>query len=342
MYALLPSIFSVDPQNSVFKVLTVSLVVLMSVMSYNVILWHGQYKLFLWAFVISAVVAYLVSFTSLAGLQLGDRIIGARLGRVTGTYTNANEFGIMLIQACFAIILLLLDAVKKKEKLILMGIFLILTVGVVSSGSRTAVLGLILLMLISSVAFNVWSLRNPGRMLGFVILAVLFVATIVVTTLSNPLVKARYDKFFNLLSSSEISQQSAGVSMSERTNLALMAWEAGVQTPFGIGLDNFRSIAGTYAHSNYFEIFASTGILGFFIYYSFYFALFIAAIKVPKRLVNRSVRKMLIYFPLIFMFLDMFSVSYYDKDIWLTISFVLAAIEINRKKAKEMNDSGVV
>ena len=124
-------------------------------------------------------------------------------------------------------------------------------------------------------------------------------------------------------------------SLEERKDLMNSAWEVWLNHPMGIGLDNYRVVSGVYAHSNYFELLASVGIIGLIIYYLSYFLFF-------KWLWRRSVifdmpalQKMLMVGIAVMALMDISNVSYYSKSLWLLLSILLGQLLLLERSYKK-------
>jgi O-antigen ligase len=102
----------------------------------------------------------------------------------------------------------------------------------------------------------------------------------------------------------------------------------------GVGLDNFRlnikkywtMSNRSYAHNNYIELLADTGLLGFLAYYSIYLSLIIKLFFIKKRVQLKSKYLNLINIFITIIFILMLSeiamVTYSSKFIWLLIMLI--------------------
>ena len=334
IYAIVPSLLSQAPQVSLAKLFTVSLVLFMAVLCYNILLWQGRYKGLLWVFYLSVLMTSLVGFTTLSDIQLGENRIGQQHGRHTGTTSNANSYGVLLVFGCYAGIYLYFLEHRRWLKWAALGGLLVLCLGIVSTASRTALLGLLLLLFCSSLAFGVWSLRRPGRLLGFIAALVTLIAVFTVALITNPVAQKRYQQFLDVAEQGDLSERSAGSSLSGRASLIGITFNLVGDYPLGIGMDNMRLYAGVYAHSNPLELLATTGVPGIILYYAIYLSLLLGILRLPTRWTDPVERRLLIVFVVLLVFIDFVNVSYYRKEVWLLIAVVAAITELKRREAR--------
>jgi len=162
----------------------------------------------------------------------------------------------------------------------------VLVVAVINSGSRTAVIGLFVLLLGSSWAFRVWrgeyfiklvlGLAFVGLVGGAVFYAVKDLPAVqeriaALTTGNNSIVVRMTDFIAVAASGFDTQQESSGESIDERLALLMAGADLLVETNLiGVGQDNFAASVGVFAHSNVMEVIVNTGIIGFLLYYGIY------------------------------------------------------------------------
>jgi O-antigen ligase len=107
-------------------------------------------------------------------------------------------------------------------------------------------------------------------------------------------------------------------------------------TDLGIGTISRR--IGAYAHSNLIEVLASSGVIGFILYYSIYWTCISRLLYQFKFELNthiKSIWYLATTFIAVMLTYELFSVTYYGKEFWIFLSCVLASIKIiksyNRK-----------
>lgn len=100
---------------------------------------------------------------------------------------------------------------------------------------------------------------------------------------------------------------------------------------FGYGINNFVELIyqrigiGTYAHNNYYEILADLGIVGFFVFYGYYFFMLATLIKICiKR--NSSMAKLMLVWLVVIMICEYGLVSYYSVYIQLALCCIYMLI----------------
>lgn len=108
---------------------------------------------------------------------------------------------------------------------------------------------------------------------------------------------------------------------------------------FGVGLQNFSEVelgffnqqSGTYAHSNYIELLATSGIIGFAIWYIAWIIAFLKMVRASgdrKIIANLGITMLIIN-----LIYDFGAVSYYHKVSWTTFALIFCCL-IYVKKSK--------
>ena len=202
---------------------------------------------------------------------------------------------------------------------------------IVASGSRKAAAGVILIFSVLGIYYAVvLGRRSLMKALALVIIGVLGT----VLTVAAVLQSEHGDRFVRLYDG-YILGKSDRIETSEENRLLMykLGWQTGMENPLlGIGLDNFRTLqwsemggsVGTYAHSNYIELFAGTGILGVLVYYTAWMMVFF---RTMKRLIRVRVAAQISGVLLLIMFAyDFAAVSYYNKVAWVIYALILAGV----------------
>ena len=118
------------------------------------------------------------------------------------------------------------------------------------------------------------------------------------------------------------------VSTIDRISLLLLAADVWLSNPFiGIGIDNFKLVAGVYAHSTPFELLANVGIFGVLAYYSMYGYLFLRINNFKRG----QVRLTLLAGLAALLIIDMTAVVYYAKIHLIMITLITYLV---KKQAK--------
>lgn len=181
--------------------------------------------------------------------------------------------------------------------------------------SRTALvvsLGLILLLFVETLQY-----KDRRKYVYFftVIMLVISLFFVDFSLLLEKIYAAidRISYIFEALSGNRVEH-----SADERIELVAGALQRFSENPiFGTGMDTVKQYLGVYAHNNYAELLANSGLIGCCIYYLIYFSTLLKAFDVKDRWIR--------YYILIFVFslfaYDLGAVSYYDKLKLITIIF---------------------
>ncbi len=334
------------------KALSVFLVLILAFTLLQIFVWSKNIKIFIWIYIIGMCLSYIVTFTA-----LNDYIVVVALGeydenaikqeRTFGTLGNAVTFGITAVYAQSLVVVLLSGAkVSLLERLIGVIALIILTAAVINSGSRTAILGSILLLLGQLWVFSLWRPKRILTMLFWSFIGLLIGGLFLYLMKDLAEVQNRYfqivesanlesrinemlNAFFAEKSSDEIER--SGNSMELRMHLAKSAWDMSMKNPFGVGLDNFAAHLGGYAHSNYLELLVATGFFGLALYYASYLIIVLKALKVWLAFPSYSRPKALIMCVMVLGLTDVQNVSYYDKTTLLFFVLIIATMEHMRR-----------
>lgn len=284
------------------------------------------YRYLVWSFVYSAMGSAILVF-------LAPGLVTDEGGRLYGTVANANTFGVQITAAICCLFYLFTDVKKNKIFwwLIYLALMVVFVYLIIASGSRKAAAGVILIFSILGIYYAVLlGRRSLMKALALVIIGVLGT----VLTVAAVLQSEHGDRFVRLYDG-YILGKSDRIETSEENRLLMykLGWQAGMENPvFGIGLDNFRTLqwsemagsVGTYAHSNYIELLAGTGILGVLIYYTAWLMVFF---RTMKRFIRVRVAAQISGVLLLIMFAyDFAAVSYYNKVAWVIYALILAGV----------------
>lgn len=214
----------------------------------------------------------------------------ARMGSDFGY--NANYVGII---GAYAGIFSGLNFFYYRKRYGLLQLALALVI-VILSGSRTS-----LAILVIGVAFEflceIMMNQNWLKKLGLCVFCVILACFVLWLCFTVPLF---YDMLGQRIETFILSLQ--GAQTSERsTNIRISMISEGLEvfsrhpiTGIGIGNSGAYSVYSTYFHNNYVEILADTGLIGFTVYYSFWFVMAIYAIHSFRRLgKTNTLRRML-------------------------------------------------
>ncbi len=350
-YAIIPSITSVNPEKSIFRLISIFLILFFVISLIQASMWKEGIRLFIWTYIGSMCASYIITFTELneyiKNISVG--VIGAgETIRTASTLGNAVTFGVAAVLAQSLIVLLAsLPSTTKIEKLLGLGAYVVLTGAIINSGSRTAMGGSIALLVGMIWVFGVLNPRNILKSILWLGLIIGLLGTAAYKSKDIDVLQERYYEiiekgttlnritdFFNMFAMDDgFSVSSVGDSLGDRMDLGVIAWETFNQHPFGVGLDNFSEIAGVHAHSNYLELLASTGFIGVFLYYIFYFLILLRATKMWLKFPRFKVPKAVIVGMLVLAVTDIQNVSYYVKTVWVYLALLISTLEIFRRQA---------
>ncbi|MDO6461356.1 O-antigen ligase family protein [Granulosicoccaceae sp. 1_MG-2023] len=353
-WSLIPSVFAVDQELALIKAIQMLIVVFLAFSIMQVQVWQGPTRLFLWAYVIAMCASYIVTFTPLQdviaqsyeGLKTQHNAGGTE--RVAGTLGIATKFGVAATLAqSLVLVLLAIRRTTTAERVVGFIAFLILSMAVINSGTRTAMVGSVFLLLGSVWVFGLWRPKALLKVVAWAVVAALVGGGLLYTVKDIPEVQERYYQvveggklqnrmmdFVGMLTKDddEGAVERSGESLRDRMGLALAAWDTANDSPFGVGLDNFGLIAGVYAHSNYMELLATTGFPGLVLYYLAYLMLTIKAFKLWRRVPHMAQPKALLLGIGVLALMDIQNVSYYFKSVWLYLAILIGATEICRRQ----------
>ena len=235
---------------------------------------------------------------------------GSRMGR---EITNENTFGMAFSQALIMAYYYYLKS-RKKIHFASMAIFLIFAL---SSGSKKALLmcivGVVGLSLFYYGFQRIWK----------TVLVAAVVAIVGYFILQLPL--------FSVINGRITSYLSGDLNTSDMNRMRFIEYGISLikEKPIhGWGLQNFRYVTGTgaYSHNNFIEVFVSTGIIGFLIYYSMYLT---AGWTVIRRFIQRKEVTMIV--SLILLLISVVfgygAVQFYSKDTWFFLAVLLATTD---------------
>jgi hypothetical protein len=240
--------------------------------------------------------------------------------RVSGLAMNANEFGWIMILAtvCMAYFWMMPSRLSKFRHVLLFVGMAAAGLAILLSGSRKAILGLVLFY----VLWPLFCFRKGGtraRRVAIILAVVISVLVgLAIYWLASELpVAKRFEETYTAIVTG--SERSGGLN---RIRLMRIAWEAFSNNPVvGIGLSNYIVYSrGAAAHSEYAEILADTGLIGFILYFSIYAALWIRAGKIAKYCpdpVAVRVARLVRVFLVVVLALSLGRYNYSDKPFWI-------------------------
>ena len=214
---------------------------------------------------------------------------------------------------------------------------IICVVMVLTTGSRVA---LVLVVLSSLLLFyfnnkNSFKGRIKSIILG-ILLLFLFYYLLFNVPYFYQIAGVRVENMLKFIGAEQVYDSSIII----RTYMFRYGLELLKESPLiGYGINNYRILLGkdisviTYAHSNYIELLVDVGILGAFIYYAMYVNAIICLLKSKN---NLNLRYLFLTFLLVVLIIDVASVNYYSKHIYivLAMSSIFASLKIKTSDCK--------
>ncbi len=279
-----------------------------------------------------------------AGLQVLSQ--SSSIGRVSGPLGNPNAFGLAVLLAIGATLILPVHSRSARiAQVFLLGFF---AWQATLSGSRKAIMALVILGGLLSVLVLARTVTRPEALVGRLLLLGVAGYGALVLLQRSPF----WYRVENVLA------YATGEPIREGSLLTRHALiEAGLQLwaehPLvGVGLDQFRLYAPvygleeTYAHSNPVEVLANFGLIGTGLYYGVYGLLSVRLLRTWWRARGESAKGHLLAlagaFWLTWMFLETAWVAYANKLHWIATTLVLATVvNVGKMRPSEFGDSPV-
>lgn len=254
----------------------------------------------------------------------GPSWIHYRFGQLAGV--NPNELADMLLPAWCGVVYLFFD--KKRKMVLVPG--LIFFAAIVLTGSRQGLLGFAVFTLI----YILWADRKH-IVRDSLILVVLAAAAFAVLYYVPFFYKSIGSRLMNTIKGFLGLTNRVERSISQRRGYFEAALRLFLERPFtGWGYDCFRfaSGAGTYAHSNYYELLADGGILALVLFYAPVVSVMVRAFRKAKTSPEARLGSILM---LMLLALGIASVSYYDRVDLILIPFAAYALGFEFPKERK-------
>jgi O-antigen ligase/tetratricopeptide (TPR) repeat protein len=204
-----------------------------------------EFKKVLWAAIIVSVAQCFYAFGQLPGINIeSTKLFANDTSRISGTFGNATIFALYLIfQAFFALMLFFWENAAWKRRLCL-AIFAMDFLGIYFSGTRGALLGSIMGLILMGFGYALFAGSKKMRMTGITLLVLVIGSWSMLWIFhKSDFVSKNY-----LLSRAAIftSAKETMVSRSTAWKIGLSAWKD--RFWFGFGMDNFN-----YAFNHYYD-----------------------------------------------------------------------------------------
>jgi len=346
VYSILPSLMAYDQETAMFKVLTMLQILVLVFAIQQTMVWQRKVTVILLAFGVSVSMAYLLTYTDVSLSEItGTPTAGAGATvRVASTLADANAFGaatVMGLALCFICAAFSRSALMKATVCI---VGLVLIAALINSGSRTAVIGLTILLLGSSWAFKIWRGEYFVKFVAGLLLVGLVGGTVFYAVKDMPVVEERIEALVTgndsivvrmtdfiavATSGFDTKKEASGESIDERLALLTAGVDLLIESNFlGIGHNNFGVRVGVFAHSNVMEVGVNTGIIGFLLYYGIYLMIAWRAFQLMLQSNGHAVPRTILVGLMAYSVMDLTHVSYYAKASWLFLAMMTACLEV--------------
>jgi len=278
-----------------------------------------SWKTIAWAAIIGCFVLIASSRGEVAAFGLA--------GRAAGLARNANLFAIYL---AFTAFIIWTSPQKMPWWAHFLGV-MFLSYGIVFSGSRKSLL-ILAVAVAGAIVWAVFRIRKPST---WAMLAAGTVFSIILFAYINTRQVNVEEKLSSLTSVKRMTRLFSGQYSGEETsrqNLILEAINVWQKNPIiGTGAAQFEVVSPekAYAHSNYFEILADYGLLGFGLFYTLHAYLLVKSSHYG--IVKRSPphrRAMILLF--LILLLDVTMVSYQGKLSWILLGLTASLVTARR------------
>jgi O-antigen ligase len=181
--------------------------------------------------------------------------------RMTSVYQNPNALGMACVYGLFGVGYLLYDSSTGRFRLWTTPAIPLLVAVQARTGARLSLIGIAVYVL-AWLAFALRGIRKGAQralIVGALALSVVYVARS--SSIATSVAVRRFR-------STHLSQKEG-----DRDQLYVAGWRAFLTSPlYGVGLGNFASTygEGAYTHSDFMEVLASTGLVGFALYMAIY------------------------------------------------------------------------
>jgi O-antigen ligase len=195
--------------------------------------------------------------------------------RVYSIVTNPNTIGQQTIPYVGFLIYMFKETKNRQIRIALILLIIFAAATIIFTGSRKGILGLGLAISLYYL-FQGAGQKRRVQLKDFILFSVFITAVIaLVPIILNETIAGNRLLEFML---DPLSEQ-------KRINMYVDGWKMFIDNPiFGVGLGNYRLMSPYLgaAHSDYMEILSGTGIVGFFLYFSMYFAGLARLLRVRK------------------------------------------------------------
>ena len=331
---LASAIVADDLKLTLIKLLTLLQIGVMFLILFNVCVWNKNISVPLYAFLSAVIVNLPVALYQYHTLGIE---------RPAGLVANANSLGLVMVLGLFSISIFYLTNILTQKnirifKYALWPLLFLCSYSAFLSGSKKAIIG----VAFAALGFLYAHFQGvQGRFLKIISTLILgtIILFLVLNILNHSLVEHRFEEALEFFKARGYKSSVAYDSTSLRYAYAVAGLKMFQEKPIlGVGLNNFSKnvkkfspLLGaheTYAHNNYIEILACTGLMGFLTYLGIYMSIIFRITRGLRNNIETKGGKPHVLLMMVFVFLlffDMAAVTYYEKIPWIWFSMITAS-----------------
>ncbi|MBM7690781.1 O-antigen ligase [Peribacillus deserti] len=328
LFCVISYFWAIDPSDVLRKVVLLTQMTILSFLISQILLSIKQINLILMGIAISGIILFIYGVGIYGFEHIYQSILtGERLGQ------EISQENIMGRLASISIIVLFVYGIEKKN-LLYFGLMLMPFMMVLASGSRSAVIILVLGMAIT--IFAKVGLRKSYKLL--LLIPVISVALYYLLQLSifNPISL----RFLDL--SSSLSGSGGDANM--RINMIKWGLEWFFDRPiWGYGIGNYgdllmRKISWeTYSHNNFIELLVGVGVIGFILYYTVYIYIFYSLFRLIKKRDPHAIILFAVFFT--WFAAETAAVNYTSRMTYVLIGICIAFIRLKKYSSTNLTSS---
>jgi len=325
---LVSSLYAINYSTVLGKVITLLLIFLLTFLIINYVDTFEK---------IEKILSYVMYAGIIASIYIIVNADFTQIQRFGGELGNQNIVGLNIAFSsiiCFNQILY-----KKKYWNIIF--LLVMTVCILLTGSRKALLVLIMSILMIAFLKNRYNMK---QLIKFAIISIVILILFYFLTFEIPMfyriIGRRLENLFNFFTVKGTSEGS----MNTRYDMIKRGIEFIKEKPIlGYGIDNYRYLYGnTYSHNNIIELMVGTGIVGFSIFYFMQLIVIKDLIKKSKNIVSKDVNYVFATILLSYIVMSLAFIYYYDKIFYIFIAVASTVDIINKRDASSAEKTSVI
>lgn len=318
-WSLLSSIWALDTMTAFGNVLSIVQTFSLNICIFIYLKNGKKIKIFYSTFILASLTLLMRIILTTSLSDWGTERIGGSLGY------NQNNVGMIF---AFSAILLFSRALLKKNKRDFV-LFLAFTILSFFTGSRKAFLLTVLAptLLINLKGRSKKLIRNI--MFSVILFLILFNLVMNIELLYE-VIGIRIERGLEMFFGSSSTVDKSAITRLDLIDRALTVFKNKPMS--GIGIDNFKLVNNynTYAHNNYFELMASLGIIGLFLYY--WYPIYILIKSLKKLLMQNKEYAIISTLIISILIIDFWNVSYWMELIQIMLGFTFGYYQLLNKQ----------